>query len=174
MKHIKAKIEFKPMVTVSALLLVATSALASEFDGAKILEMEAQRAQELTELEHRAKVAEQQARIAAAEKRLREAGFVPSANGYVPAQQMPSEGVPPNGSVSGYSTSADEDTDFEVPKLKSINGKTAILKTKKYGELAVRPGLRIPDDFRVINVDAQNGVTLERNGVTYVAQVSWN
>lgn len=174
MKKTNAIAQIKKLVAASALLLIAGNVASSEFDGAKILEMEAQRAQELTELEHRAKVAEQQARIAAAEKRLREAGFVPTANGYAPAQSMGVEPVAPTGTVPGYSNTVDDDADFEVPKLKSINGRTAILKTKKYGELAVRPGLRIPDDFKVISVDANNGVTLQRHGVTYVAQVSWN
>ncbi|MBL4869227.1 MAG: hypothetical protein JKY67_22930 [Pseudomonadales bacterium] len=176
---------FFSLVRILAILLVQLSsiAIAESLDGAKILEMEARRAQELTQLAHEAKVAEQQAKIAQATKRLRESGGYTRFTGFNENQNNRENvnrvrndvGIGQSEMPGSYSRGLKEDDgDFEVPKLKAIDGRTAILRTKKYGTLAATPGTHLPDDFKVLSVDTKKGVTLTRYGVTYIAQFTWN
>lgn len=154
---------------------------AEEIDGAKILEMEASRAQELTRLEHRARIAEQQARIAEAEKKLREAGGVVSYGnesvdfGYPPKGPWnnPEQQRSPVSSEVVTTSIAAEEKEFEIPKLKSIDGNIAVLTTQKHGALAAVPGINLPEGFKVVSVDPERGVTMIRKGVTYIAQYAW-
>lgn len=138
---------------------------AQELDGAKILEIEALRAQEITRLEHQAKIAEHQARIAQAEKRLREAGGLTLHESAPLPDSQPEPVVKPRLTVI--------DQAFEIPRLRSVDGNTAVLETQQYGPMLVQPGMRLPQGFTVVTIDANRGVSMRRNGITYIAQYQW-
>ena len=169
----------KGLVAMSAAM--SFSLYAQEFDGAKILEMETKRAQELTELEHRMKVAEQQARLIEAEKKLRAAGvylnysdngkdYTVEKTGAIAKPQVTGDG-PKTVSVAPL---LEDKTSFKVPQLKSVDGNSAVVWTKKFGSLAVTKGTQLPEGFKVVDINSVKGVTMERNGVTYVAQYAWD
>ena len=159
----------------------STSVQSESLNGAQILETQARRAQELTRLAHEAKVADQQANIAQATKRLRNAGGYhrpDTDNNNVDRWTMNREGINrrevEDVSLSYSDRVLKNGDDFEIPKLKAIDGNSAILRTIKYGTLVATPGSVLPDGFTVMSIETNKGVTLVRDGVTYIAPFSWD
>ncbi|MCG8315742.1 MAG: hypothetical protein MI976_21240 [Pseudomonadales bacterium] len=139
----------------------------AEFDGADVLEIEAEKAKKIEELEYKAKVLEQKAKLAKAYKEFQASG------GYVPGDDLDSKAASFSPSEeSSDSEQADEAPLSKIPVLKSISGDTAtfVVKDKLFNG---RKGSTLPGGYRVVWVSDQNGVRIRRNEEIFDLDIAW-
>lgn len=151
-------------VSVASLLLLAPVVSAEPMDGARILEMEAEKARQIEDLEYQAKLVEQKAKLAKAYKQLKESG------GVIPGE----EGMSFDGTVSsGATAESDGDKNLnKLPTLKSIGNGYAVFEHKGKMFRAL-PGGSLPGGFKVLSVSNTNGVRLQQGSHVYSLDIAW-
>lgn len=151
-------------MSVASLLVLSPVALAEPMDGARILEMEAEKARQIEDLEYQAKLIEQKAKLAKAYQQLKESG------GVIPGEDgMTFEG----GATAGDSTAESDDKNLnKLPVLKSISNGYAVFEHKGKMFRAV-PGGSLPGGFKVLSVSSNNGVRLQQGSQVYALDIAW-
>ena len=154
----------KTMIASIGLLVsvISVNAFADALDGGKVLEIEAEKARKIEDLQYQAELIEQKAKLAKAYKKLHES------EGYLPGQGKNASGVK---SEAGGASDSIEDIS-ELPTLKSINGRTAMFEWK--GNVLIgRPGSELPGGFVVLSVNDVEGVRLKHLDNVYGLEIVW-
>lgn len=140
---------------------------ADPLDGADILKREERRAQELKDIEYQTQLLERKARLAKAYQELQaHGGFVPDLEFMRTQEQRDPHEVEHR---QRYNASPQE----ALPILRRIEGRRAHFDTPN-GTVVTSQGGNLPGGFRVVSISMENGVELERSGVRYRTDVSWN
>ena len=152
------------VVSAVSLTLFASVAIADPLDGAKILEMEAEKARQIEDLEYQAKLIEQKAKLAKAYQQLKESG------GVIPGEEGMAFG---NAAVAGEGVEPADDKGLnKLPTLKSIGNGYAVFEHKGKLFRAV-PGGSLPGGFKVLSVSDAHGVRLQQGGNIYSLDIAW-
>ena len=156
-------------------LLVAGTAVADTLDGSKILEQEAQRAQELQRLQHQAEVLKQRAEITRYLDEIKKnggdvsdldlTGLNVNAGSVKPAPSAPRAAPRPAMTMV-------KSGDDVIPKLLHIEDNRAAFETEK-GTLYAHVGSILPGGYKVVSLNMRNGARLQKNGVQYDIDVTW-
>jgi type IV pilus biogenesis protein PilP len=160
--------------TIAIIALVSTGwANAEALDGSRILEQEAQRAQELQRLQHQAEVLKQRAEITRYLEEIKKNGGDVSdlelGGLNMPAQ---SRAVPaPVAMPSAASVSAPKEQPT-LPKLLHIEQNRAAFATSE-GTLYARVGSTLPGGYTVVSLNMKDGARLQKNGKHYDIDVAW-
>lgn len=163
----------KKVLTILA-LLVAASARADSLDGSKILEQQAQRAQELQQLQHEAEVLKQRAEITRYLDQIRQNGGDVSdldlSGVNINTNQAKGAKSKPESNTSTSVVSRKEDD--VLPTLISIEKNKAAFKTTK-GKLYAHVGSTLPGGYKVVSLSMRDGARLQRNGRQYDIDLAW-
>lgn len=149
-----------------AALLIMPVAMAEGIDGADILDKEEKRSKELSDIEYQTMLLEKKARLARMYQELQaHGGFVPDLEFMRKQEQKGPEPVERNSAASRTTSS-------ELPELKRIEGRKAYFHTQR-GMVVARVGSPLPGGYTVTAIDMENGVELEKGGITYQTDVAW-
>jgi hypothetical protein len=136
-------------------------------DGAEILRREERRAQELKDLEYQAQVLERKAKLARMYQELQaQGGFVPDLE-FMRMQERLEASQAAGAELRPMQKSE------SMPVLRRIEGRKAFFETAG-GLVSGSAGASIPNGYLVKSVSLDEGVVLEKAGVTYQVDVSWN
>lgn len=146
--------------------MVALPVVAETLDGTKILEMEAEKARQIEDLEYQARLIEQKAKLAKAYKELKESG------GFIPGEEgeglvAPGANPSPKANAGGASEKLGR-----LPELKSISGGQAVFLVNGKTFRGVS-GSQLPGGFKVLSVSDTNGVRLAHGGSVYSLDINW-
>lgn len=164
MKSSRAKI--LGVCTALASLLMFPVAMAETIDGADILDKEEKRSKELSDIEYQTMLLEKKARLARMYQELQaHGGFVPDLEFMRKQEQKSPEPVERAGNTA-------RSTSSELPELKRIEGRKAYFHTQR-GMVVAKVGSPLPGGYTVTAIDMENGVELEKGGITYQTDVAW-
>ena len=160
----KNTVKWLNVVAALPLAFAASVSVAEPLDGAKILEMEAEKARQIEDLEYQAKLIEQKAKLAKAYQKLKESG------GVIPGE----EGMAFEGSATPAesNTPAGEASLNKLPTLKSIGSGYAVFEHRGKLFRAV-PGGSLPGGFKVLSISDSRGVRLQQGGNIYALDIAW-
>ena len=157
----------------AVIALVASSlATAESLDGSKILEQEAQRAQELQKLQHQAEVLKQRAEITRYLDEIKKnGGDVSDMDLGGMNTASPSSGPMPvlSAPIDAPTAAKEQQT---LPKLLHIEQNRAAFETSE-GTLYGSVGSTLPGGYKVVSLNMRNGARLQKNGKQYDIDVSW-
>ena len=158
----------KYRLIIAALLVIPVGMVNAEpLDGATILQMEAEKAREIEDLEYQAKLIERKAKLAEAYKKYQESGGVIPGAGGITARvinqkpQETSSDLPVSNSAS------------DIPSLITVDGTSASFSYKGQ-QFRGKPGTTLPGGYRVLSVSSINGVRISHPSGTYYLDVDWS
>ena len=159
--------------TIAIIALVSASwANAEALDGSRILEQEAQRAQELQRLQHQAEVLKQRAEITRyLEEIKKNGGDVSDLD--LGGMSMPTHtrATPAPIGMPAAAVSAPKEQPT-LPKLLHIEQNRAAFATSE-GTLYARVGGTLPGGYTVVSLNMKDGARLQKNGKHYDIDVAW-
>ncbi len=162
----------RQLVIFLLLVIVNISCIGTAYSessiGAEILDKEEIRARELQDIEYQTKLLEKKTKLARMYQELQaHGGFVPDLE-FMRKQEKQAE---PD-SVVAPAAGVMVKTNNNLPILKRIEGRNAYFQTGS-GMVVAKTGSVLPGGYRVIRVDMESGVELEKSGVVYQTDVSW-
>lgn len=164
--------------SVALIAVILSGALQAEsLDGSRILEQEAQRAQELQKLQHQAEVLRQRAEITRYMDEIEKNGGDVSdldLQGIDPAE-LPSRrqrNAAPSLSLPAAVAAEPKSEQVTVPRLLHIEEDRAAFSTAE-GTFYAAVGGTLPGGYRVVDLSLRNGARLQKNGVQYDIDVAW-
>ena len=150
---------------MASLVLVAAGVQAEPLDGTRILEMEAEKARQIEDLEYQAKLIEQKAKLAKAYKDLRENGGVIPGDDMFEAPAQTAEPVTENQPARAADIN-------QLPVLKSIGNGYALFEHRGKLFRAV-PGGSLPGGFKVLSVSNESGVRIKQGNDIFSLDIAW-
>lgn len=163
----------KKIVALTA-LAISCWAGAESLDGARILNQEAQRAQELQRLQHQAEVLKQRAEITRYLEEIKKNGGDVSdlelGLPHLPARENPPVTAAPVTKAAATLSAPSEQP--VLPRLLHIERNRAAFATPE-GTLYARIGSTLPGGYTVVSLDMREGVRLQKNGRQYDIDIAW-
>ncbi len=145
---------------------LVSSAVLAEMDGSRVLQEEARRAQEVQELQYQAELLKQRAEIVKYMNEIKKNGGDVSDLGFGMGNEASAPTPAPQ--PASYSKPASG----ELPTLLQIQNGRAQFNTSE-GKVSGSPGQVLPGGYRIVSLNARNGVRLQKDGVNYDIDIEW-